>query len=100
MLLKIILVVIILFELIIVIIIIPVKYHIQIPDIECVQLTEPGRVNIICQTRVVLNRDSPPLCLFDEHTVNVLCKHVHEINKLCVQSFNFILILTFIYMYR
>ena len=66
----------IIFELIIAVIIIPVKYHIQIPDIECVQLTEPGRINIICQTRVVLDRDSPPLCLFDEFAVNIPCKHL------------------------
>ena len=45
-----------------------------VSDIECIQLTEPGRVTVICQIRPVLAMDGSPLCLFDEFSVNIPCK--------------------------
>ena len=41
---------------------------------ECVQLTEPGRITVICWTRVTFDMDIQPLCLFEELTINVPCK--------------------------
>ena len=41
---------------------------------ECVQLTEPGRITVICQTRVTFDMDIQPLCLFEGLTINVPCK--------------------------
>ena len=45
-----------------------------VSDIECIQLTEPGRVTVICQIRSVLDMDMFPLCLFVESSVNIPCK--------------------------
>ena len=42
-----------------------------VSDIECIQLTEPGRVTVICQIRSVLDMDMLPLCLFVESSVNI-----------------------------
>ena len=47
-----------------------------ISDLECVQLSEPGRVTVICQIRVKLDKDMQPLCLFDEFAIDVPCKCV------------------------
>ena len=58
-----------------------------ISDLECVQLSEPGKVTIICQIRVTLDRDMQPLCLFDEFAINVPCKHV--IRNECVHNNTF-----------
>ena len=59
-----------------------------ISGLECVQLSEPGKVTVICQIRVRLDRDMQPLCLFDEFAINVPCKHV--IRNECVHNNAFI----------
>ena len=46
-----------------------------ISEIECIQLTEPGMVIVICQIRFTLNRDQQPFCLFDQLAINVPCKY-------------------------
>lgn len=48
----------------------------MVPEIVCVQLSEPGRVTIICQTRVTFDMDRTPLCLFDEFAIDVPCKYI------------------------
>ena len=46
----------------------------NISEMECIQLTEPGRITVICQTRVSFDMDIQPLCLFEGLTINVPCK--------------------------
>ena len=49
-----------------------------VSEIECVQLSEPGRVTVICQIRVTLNSDVQPLCHLDNFGIDVRipCKYI------------------------